>query len=312
MNLSSQGGRLPPSLPAEGGRVGRPPYAPPDNSSSPPFSSLLLPLLPATSSGQHTSQSPSLRTLHTIPITTTGGEEQPLNLESRPALRTKAPSSSSGHRTGDFRPYPSTRPLTTGLTISAVTDVPIPSPQLYRLSPGPHLQTHFRRGSLIQLANGRMKKVEDLETSDFISSAETSSDVNLEQSTLVRLDTDTINNTASLAFCVGAEKLQVSVSAGLEHPFFVFGRGWSSCSPSLSMARYHLLCNQLSVGDVCISLTHLPPSLPSYQNPPPSSSVSSSSCPVSTTVSFNLSISRLESGSRHQEQTSETERGINS
>ena len=30
---------------------------------------------------------------------------------------------------------------------------------------------------------------------------------------------------------------QVSVSAGLEHPFFVFGRGWASPSPQLSMAR---------------------------------------------------------------------------
>ena len=31
--------------------------------------------------------------------------------------------------------------------------------------------------------------------------------------------------------------VQVSVSAGLEHPFFVFGRGWSSCSPELSMTK---------------------------------------------------------------------------
>ena len=31
--------------------------------------------------------------------------------------------------------------------------------------------------------------------------------------------------------------LQVSVSAGLEHPFFVFGRGWASCDPHISMTK---------------------------------------------------------------------------
>ncbi|KAK2176034.1 hypothetical protein NP493_689g01009 [Ridgeia piscesae] len=42
----------------------------------------------------------------------------------------------------------------------------------------------------------------------------------------------------------------------LEHPFFVFGRGWSSCSPQRTMQYYSLQCHQLQVGDICISLTH--------------------------------------------------------
>ena len=50
--------------------------------------------------------------------------------------------------------------------------------------------------------------------------------------------------------------LQVSVEATLEHPFFVFGRGWSSCSTERSLLRYGLNCHQLVVGDVCVSLTH--------------------------------------------------------
>ena len=50
--------------------------------------------------------------------------------------------------------------------------------------------------------------------------------------------------------------LQVTVEADLEHPFFVFGRGWSSASPNRTLARYNLQCNELKVGDVCISLTH--------------------------------------------------------
>ena len=50
--------------------------------------------------------------------------------------------------------------------------------------------------------------------------------------------------------------LQVTVEATLEHPFFVFGQGWSSCQPERTLQRYGLSCQKLSVGDVCISLTH--------------------------------------------------------
>lgn len=46
------------------------------------------------------------------------------------------------------------------------------------------------------------------------------------------------------------------MEATLEHPFFVFGQGWSSCEPDRSLHRYGLDCQKLSVGDVCISLTH--------------------------------------------------------
>ena len=49
---------------------------------------------------------------------------------------------------------------------------------------------------------------------------------------------------------------QVTVEATLEHPFFVFGQGWSSCSTERTLQRYGLECHRLSVGDVCISLTH--------------------------------------------------------
>ena len=48
---------------------------------------------------------------------------------------------------------------------------------------------------------------------------------------------------------------QVTVEATLEHPFFVFRRGWSSCSVSRTLARYGLDCQKLCVGDRCISLT---------------------------------------------------------
>lgn len=50
--------------------------------------------------------------------------------------------------------------------------------------------------------------------------------------------------------------LQVTVEATLEHPFFVFNQGWSSCDPQRTLQRYGLNCHKLSVNDVCISLTH--------------------------------------------------------
>ena len=50
--------------------------------------------------------------------------------------------------------------------------------------------------------------------------------------------------------------LQVTVEATVEHPFFVFGQGWSSCEPVWTMKRYGLECHKLAVGDICISLTH--------------------------------------------------------
>lgn len=115
--------------------------------------------------------------------------------------------------------------------------------------------THFQKGSLIQLANGQMKKVEDLSTEDFISSARSNPDVLLDQSTLTRIETKENTKNVILTFNVGSDKIEVRVSAPEEHPFFVYNRSWSSVSPEASLARYGLVCDQLRVGDICISLT---------------------------------------------------------
>jgi hypothetical protein len=44
------------------------------------------------------------------------------------------------------------------------------------------------------------------------------------------------------------------VESTVEHPFFVYNRGWSSFSPVRTVQRYKLPCCQLQVGDQCISL----------------------------------------------------------
>ncbi|XP_053717366.1 ataxin-1a [Synchiropus splendidus] len=121
----------------------------------------------------------------------------------------------------------------------------------------PHsLPPYFFKGSIIQLANGELKQVEDLKTEDFIQSAEISSELKIDSSTVERIDgSHTSPDFAVVQFSVGEHRAQVSVEVLVEYPFFVFGQGWSSCCPDRTNQLLELPCTKLSVGDVCISLT---------------------------------------------------------
>lgn len=120
----------------------------------------------------------------------------------------------------------------------------------------PSLPPYFIKGSIIQLADGELKRVEDLKTEDFIQSAEISSDLKIDSSTVERIEgSHTSPNFAVVQFSVGEHRAQVSVEVLLEYPFFVFGQGWSSCCPDRTTQLLELPCTKLSVGDVCISLT---------------------------------------------------------
>lgn len=46
----------------------------------------------------------------------------------------------------------------------------------------------------------------------------------------------------------------MEIDAGIEHPFFVYGKGWASCNPDGTFQLYGLKCQRLQVGDICISL----------------------------------------------------------
>ena len=70
---------------------------------------------------------------------------------------------------------------------------------------------HFHKGSLIQLASGLTKKVEELETEDFISSARSNPDVTIDHSTLVKIETDVAPGCVALTFSVGKENLMVTL-----------------------------------------------------------------------------------------------------
>ena len=69
--------------------------------------------------------------------------------------------------------------------------------------------SHFQLGSLIQLATGELKRVENLSTEDFLRSAKTSSEVKIDQSVVTSIDLHVERGVASIAFSVGQEKVQV-------------------------------------------------------------------------------------------------------
>ncbi|XP_076358168.1 uncharacterized protein LOC143250894 [Tachypleus tridentatus] len=118
-----------------------------------------------------------------------------------------------------------------------------------------HYPVYFRKGSIIQLADGQLKRVENLTTEDFVHSASQSADLRIDSSTVVKIEELTNSGSVTLVFCVGNNEVQVSVEAPVEHPFYVFQQGWSSCSPERSLHRYGLICQKLKIGDICICLT---------------------------------------------------------
>ncbi|KAJ3597737.1 hypothetical protein NHX12_001254 [Muraenolepis orangiensis] len=101
------------------------------------------------------------------------------------------------------------------------------------------LPPFFMRGSIIQLADGELKRVEDLKTEDFIQSAEISSELKIDSSTVERIDDGQSPNAVLIQFAVGELKAQ----------------GWSSCCPDRTTELFELSCAKLCVGDVCVSLT---------------------------------------------------------
>ncbi|XP_061822892.1 ataxin-1a isoform X1 [Nerophis lumbriciformis] len=141
------------------------------------------------------------------------------------------------------------------LHLPVVPSTMAPPPQSSAAAP-PSLPPYFVKGSIIQLADGELKRVEELKTEDFIQSAEISRELKIDSSTVERIEGSHVSpNFAVVQFSVGEHRAQVSVEVLVEYPFFVFGQGWSSCCPDRTTQLLELPCTKLSVGDVCISLT---------------------------------------------------------
>ncbi|XP_058669744.1 ataxin-1-like [Ammospiza caudacuta] len=117
------------------------------------------------------------------------------------------------------------------------------------------LPSHFMKGAIIQLATGELKRVEELQTQDFVRSAEVSGGLKIDSSTVVDIQESQWPGLVTLHFVVGEQQSKVSIDVPPEHPFFVYGQGWSSCSPARTAQLFALPCHRLQVGDVCISIS---------------------------------------------------------
>ncbi|VDM39758.1 unnamed protein product [Toxocara canis] len=120
----------------------------------------------------------------------------------------------------------------------------------------PYYPSHFMRGTVIRLQSGQLKRVEEMSTSDFVLSAAMKSDLSLCNSTVVSIQEADKERHVLVTFAVGEQNIQVSIEAGIEHPYFVVGQGWASCSPEKTRNTYGLICKRLAVGDVCITIRH--------------------------------------------------------
>ncbi|XP_051517193.1 uncharacterized protein LOC127419665 [Myxocyprinus asiaticus] len=120
---------------------------------------------------------------------------------------------------------------------------------------------HFSKGSLIELAGGHLKRVEEMKTEDFLRSADTLPEFHLSTCTILVISPGPTNGFNHLQVLLTDHNTQELLTVLAEYPFFVRDRGWSSCSPQRSAQLYGLQCRQLSTGDVCLALTPTPTSL---------------------------------------------------
>ncbi|GLD62225.1 uncharacterized protein AKAME5_001397100 [Lates japonicus] len=139
----------------------------------------------------------------------------------------------------------------------------------------PWLLPHFVAGSLIELRDGRLRRVEHLQTEDFLLGSLACPDLRLSCCTVQSISPSTSSSSVSrLLILLHDQQSQELVDVYVEYPFFVRGRGWSSCSPQRTARLCGLQCRQLSVGDVCLALTPV-----SALQPPPSATLEPKTSP---------------------------------
>lgn len=117
---------------------------------------------------------------------------------------------------GESFETPASYPHPTGAVVQAQLHLPIlPASASLPATPPipstPALPPYFTKGSIIQLADGELKRVEDLKTEDFIQSAEISSELKIDSSTVERIDSSHTPNSAIIQFAVGEHRSQVGL-----------------------------------------------------------------------------------------------------
>lgn len=121
----------------------------------------------------------------------------------------------------------------------------------------PWLLPHFAAGSLIELGDGRLRRVEDLQTEDFLIGSLACPELRLSCCTVQSIRSSL--SLSRLLLLLHEQDTQELVDVYVEYPFFVRGQGWSSCCPQRTSHLCGLRCHQLSVGDVCLALTPVAP-----------------------------------------------------
>ncbi|XP_029906678.1 uncharacterized protein LOC115358800 [Myripristis murdjan] len=139
----------------------------------------------------------------------------------------------------------------------------------------PWLLPHFVAGSLIELKDGRLRRVEDLQTEDFLLSSLACPDLRLSCCTVQSISPSASSSSLSrLLILIHDQHSQELVDVYVEYPFFVRGRGWSSCCPQRTARLCGLQCRQLTVGDICLALTPASP-----PQPPPGATLKPKTAP---------------------------------
>ncbi|XP_066154997.1 uncharacterized protein Atx-1 [Euwallacea fornicatus] len=125
-------------------------------------------------------------------------------------------------------------------------------------SPRKHLNNNtvpanFQKGQLVQLGNGELKRIEDMRTEDFVQSAEKNPALRLAESTVVKIEEGKEGH-VTITLTYDQRRAQVEVDSTPDHPYFVMGHGWASCSPDKTLQCHGLKVHRLQVGDVMVSL----------------------------------------------------------
>ncbi|XP_023693625.1 uncharacterized protein [Paramormyrops kingsleyae] len=131
----------------------------------------------------------------------------------------------------------------------------------------------FAGGSLVELSGGRLKRVEELQTEDFLLSGSPRPGLCLSSCTVLGISPSVTPGYMHLQVHLTDHLTQELLEVLLEYPFFVCERGWSSCDPQKTACLYGLRCRQLAIGDVCFALTPAPTKTPPSAEPtksPPS------------------------------------------
>ena len=86
-----------------------------------------------------------------------------------------------------------------------------PSPARHALVAAATATAHFTAGSVIEIGGGEWKPIEGLRTDDFVRSVETSADLRLNTSIVIRMEHDHERSMAVLGFAVGRHRIEVCI-----------------------------------------------------------------------------------------------------